>query len=156
MELQAELRRSGLDDLTGAYRRGVGAGILEHEIERARRSRGDLVLAFIDVDGLKDINDRDGHDAGDALLRAVTVSLRSKLRAYDPIARWGGDEFICAIAEIGLDSARVRLADAGRALNDAYPGASISIGLAGLRDDDTLQTLIDRADQELLTARRGR
>jgi diguanylate cyclase (GGDEF)-like protein len=155
-ELQDELRRSGLDELTGAYRRGMGANILEHEIERARRSDVHLVLAFVDVDSLKSTNDDHGHDAGDALLRDVASSLRAKLRAYDPIARWGGDEFVCAISEIGLESARDRLTEAGKVLNDTRPGASISVGLADLRQDDTLTSLIERADQALIETKRRR
>lgn len=155
-ELRAELHLSGLDELTGAYRRGQGATALANEIERARRSGKGILLAFIDVDGLKSVNDEHGHDEGDALLREVFTALRSKLRAYDPIVRWGGDEFICAISEVGLERARVRLREAGEALDETRPGASISVGLARLGEDDTLESLITRADEALTSARRGR
>ncbi len=154
-ELQAELRRSNLDELTGAYRRGMGEIVLRHEIERAGRSTGELVLAFVDVDGLKSTNDRQGHAAGDALLRDVVTALRSRLRPYDLIARWGGDEFICTISDTSLDAARDRLEEARAALAQMQPGASISVGLAGLRPDDTFEALIGRADRALLEARPG-
>ena len=155
-ELQAELRRSNLDELTGAYRRGMGEIVLRHEIERAERSTGELVLAYVDVDGLKSTNDRHGHAAGDALLCDVAAALRSNLRSYDPIARWGGDEFICTFSDTSFDAARDRLEEARAALVQMQPGASISVGLAELRPDDTFEALVERADRALLEARLGR
>ena len=63
---------------------------LDDEIARARRHCGGLVLAFIDVDGLKRVNDSEGHLAGDALLCAVADCLYRCLRSYDVIMRYGG------------------------------------------------------------------
>jgi diguanylate cyclase (GGDEF)-like protein len=151
--LQAELDRAQHDVLTGAYRRRLGEVALRNEVERAKRSGRGLVLAYIDVDGLKETNDRHGHAAGDRLLRDVASSILFKLRPYDPLVRWGGDEFICAISEIGLDEARGRIAEVHKLLARTRPGASISVGLALLRPSDTLETLMNRADQELLEAK---
>ncbi len=73
------------------------------------------MLAFVDVDGLKEVNDRDGHAEGDALLIDVAATIRSKLRSYDPLVRFGGDEFVCAFSDFDLDAVRVRFdADPGR------------------------------------------
>jgi diguanylate cyclase (GGDEF)-like protein len=154
--LQSELERAHLDELTGAYRRGMGATLMRHEIERARRLKGDLALAYMDVDGLKEINDRLGHGAGDVLLRALVEALRSRLRPYDPVVRWGGDEFVCAVAGTDLEVAGGRFDEALKVLAESQPGAAISVGLAALRDGDTLETLVDRADQALLQGRRNR
>jgi diguanylate cyclase (GGDEF)-like protein len=154
--LQEELERAHLDELTGAYRRGMGETVMRHEIERARRSKGDLALAYLDVDGLKEINDRLGHGAGDALLRDLVEALRSRLRPYDPVVRWGGDEFVCAVSGTALEVAGGRFDEALEVLTESQPGAAISVGLAGLRDGDTLETLLDRADQALLQDRRKR
>ena len=151
--LQAELHRAQHDVLTGAYRRRLGRVVLRNEVERAKRSGRDLVLAYIDVDGLKQTNDRHGHGAGDRLLRDVASSLLFKLRPYDPLVRWGGDEFVCAISEAGLDDVRSRIAEVGNLLARIRPGASISVGLAILHPSDTLETLIHRADEELLQAK---
>jgi diguanylate cyclase (GGDEF)-like protein len=129
---------------------------MRHEIERARRSKGDLALAYLDVDGLKEINDRLGHGAGDALLRDLVEALRSRLRPYDPVVRWGGDEFVCAVSGTALEVAGGRFDEALEVLTESQPGAAISVGLAGLRDGDTLETLLDRADQALLQDRRKR
>jgi diguanylate cyclase (GGDEF)-like protein len=150
--LLGELERAHLDELTGAYRRGMGEIAVINEIERARRSHQTLVLAYVDSDGLKGLNDREGHAAGDALLRDLVAVLRSKLRPYDPVVRWGGDEFICTISNTDLKGARERFEEIRVAL--AGKGeAPVSVGLAVLEEGDTLETLIGRADAALLEAR---
>jgi predicted signal transduction protein with EAL and GGDEF domain len=82
-QASAELERAHLDELTGAYTRGMGKAVLQYEMTRAKRSNVSLVLAFVDVDGLKAVNDRGGHAAGDALLRDLAAAIRSRLRPYD-------------------------------------------------------------------------
>jgi diguanylate cyclase (GGDEF)-like protein len=153
--LLSELERAHLDELTGTYRRGMGEIALVNEIERSRRSQGALVLAYIDSDDLKGVNDREGHAAGDALLRDLVALLRSKLRPYDPVVRWGGDEFICAISDADLEYAHNRFEEIRLALAEKG-GAPVSVGLAVLEEGDTLETLIERADSALLEARHGR
>jgi diguanylate cyclase (GGDEF)-like protein len=152
----AELDRAHLDELTGAYRRGMGRIALAHEIERARRSESSLAFAYFDVNGLKDVNDRDGHAAGDALLGDLVTSMRTNLRSYDPIVRWGGDEFICTISHVGLEAARSRVEEIGNTFDELHHGSSFSVGLAMLDESDTLDSLIERADGALLGARPAR
>jgi diguanylate cyclase (GGDEF)-like protein len=152
----AELDRAHLDELTGAYRRGMGRIALVHEIERARRSESALAFAYLDVNGLKALNDRDGHAAGDALLCDLVTSMRTKLRPYDPIVRWGGDEFICTISDAGLEAARSRVEEIGNMLGELHQGSSFSVGLAMLDESDTLETLMERADEALLEGRPAR
>ena len=150
-----ELRRAHRDELTGAFLRGAGEEALQGEIERARRGDARLVLAFIDVDNLREINNRNGHPAGDALLRDVVSALRSKIRTYEPIVRFGGDEFVCVVAEVDLKQAEERFAAVKDSFAASSGGAALSVGLAELREDDTLPDLIERADAALLEARRG-
>ncbi len=150
------LLHAHLDELTGSFRRGVGTLALQHEIDRARRSGARLVLAFVDVDGLKEVNDREGHAAGDQLLIDVVESIRAQLRSYDPVVRYGGDEFLCALSDVDLDSARERFAGIQLALSELRDGCSISVGLAELRSDDTLEDLTARGDAALYEARRGK
>ncbi|MCA1681550.1 MAG: diguanylate cyclase, partial [Actinobacteria bacterium] len=71
------------DPLTETRARGPGLADLTREIDRARRTTGSLVLAFVDVDDLKQVNDTEGHLAGDRLLAAVARALRDGLRSYD-------------------------------------------------------------------------
>jgi diguanylate cyclase (GGDEF)-like protein len=154
-ELAARERlHSGTDDLTGARRRGVGLAELQNEIDRARRTGGNLVAAFVDVDGLKSVNDGLGHVAGDALLRNVADGLRRHVRSYDLVVRLGGDEFLCALPGVSETEARARLADLAAELRVAEPPRSVSFGLAELRDGESPDSLIDRADHALLTFRR--
>ena len=148
-----ELRHAYHDELTGALRREMGEVALQNEVDRARRGDGRLVMAFVDVDELKSLNDRDGHPAGDALLRAVVATIRAKLRSFDPVVRYGGDEFICALAGTDTDDAGRRFAEIQEELARDYDDAGISVGVVELRVDETLDDLIVRGDAALYAAK---
>lgn len=142
---------SSIDDLTGAHRRGPGLVELEREWSRAQRTRRPFVVAFIDVDGLKVKNDSLGHAAGDALLLDVVNAIRGRLRSYDLIVRFGGDEFVCALMD--LDAAETAKRFALVEADLALVNASITVGLAELGSEDSLADLIARADAELYALR---
>jgi diguanylate cyclase (GGDEF)-like protein len=110
-------------------------------------------LAFVDVDGLKAVNDSQGHLAGDALLRLLGETLRANVRAYDVIVRYGGDELLCAMSNLGVTEARARFEKIAAALAAADPDHSITFGLAKAGPAEGLQQLIARADADLLQAR---
>ena len=153
-ELSARERaQAGTDELTGASRRGVGLEALQREIDRARRTGEPLVAAFVDVDGLKTVNDNYGHFAGDALLRDVVDALRSRMRSYDLIVRLGGDEFLCALPAGTVKDAQRRFEDLNSELSAGPTARSVSVGFTELRDGDTLEDVIDRADRALLAIR---
>lgn len=147
-----ELERAHLDALTGAYQRGMGEVALGHELARAQRAEQPLVLAFIDVDGLKAVNDGGGHAAGDALLQEVSTAIQAKLRSYDPLVRMGGDEFVCALADATLESAAIRFAE----VNDSISNGTVTVGLSEMRPDDSLTDLIRRSDGEMRRLRAAR
>lgn len=147
--LEAELRSAHLDDLTGAYRRDMGRLALSHEIDRARRSDGRFVLAFVDIDDLKVVNDRDGHAAGDRVLQTVVRKIRSRLRSFDPIIRYGGDEFVCGIGGTDLAEAARRFDTIAAAIG-ADAQVEISVGMAALTTDETPEQLTERADAAML------
>jgi diguanylate cyclase (GGDEF)-like protein len=153
--LEAELQRAHLDSLTGAFRREMGRLALRNEIDRARRADGNFVIAFIDVDGLKGINDRDGHAAGDRVLRTLAAIMRANLRSYDPIVRFGGDEFVCGIASIDPMEVQHRIGVIDQSLRNAT-GAGITAGLAALTSNETVDELTARADAALIEAKRKR
>jgi diguanylate cyclase (GGDEF)-like protein len=126
---------------------------LEREIVRARRGGYPLVVAFVDVDGLKAINDSLGHAAGDGMLRHVANSFRAHMRTHDLIIRYGGDEFVCAVAGLHEADAAARLRLVNRTLAGLPERASVTVGLAELRADDTAGDLITRADDALYEQR---
>jgi diguanylate cyclase (GGDEF)-like protein len=144
--LRGEMERSQLDELTGAYRRGMGEILLRHEMSRAKRLGAPLTLAFIDADRLKETNARSGHAAGDALLRQVYNALQARLRPYDPIVRWGGDEFVCTVSGVIPAEARIRIEQTEIDLGALDPLVSITFGVAPMEPDDTLENLVGRAD----------
>lgn len=154
-QAQAELDRAHTDDLTGAYRRGTGEQMLQQELDRARRSGEGLVLAFVDVDGLKATNDAEGHEAGDVRLRDIVNTMRSKVRSYEPIVRHGGDEFLCSFAGVDMAGVRTRFDEIEAILQDRDPPNHISVGLAEFRAHDTVRSLVNRADKALITTRGG-
>ena len=147
------LERAATDELTGARTRLFGLDEAAREIERARRKGNTLLLAFIDVDGLKHLNDTRGHQAGDALLRGVGDALRLNLRPYDVIVRYGGDEFLCVMPDVEPREARARFARIALTLTAIHVEHTISFGLAQARPGESLTTLIARADADLLQLR---
>jgi diguanylate cyclase (GGDEF)-like protein len=109
-------------------------------------------VAFVDIDKLKSINDLEGHAAGDRTIRQVADALRSSLRSYDLLIRYGGDEFVCAMPGVALAAASERLAQVGAVL--AGTGhRSVSFGLAQLQQGDSLDSLVARADAALYASR---
>lgn len=110
-------------------------------------------MAFLDIDGLKDINDRDGHEAGDRALRTVVATVRARLRSFDPLLRYGGDEFVAGMGGINLEEAEQRFKTIREVLKQDE-GIGISVGIAVLGVGDTVDVLIARADAALYRARR--
>jgi len=118
------------DELTGAWTRTFGLAQVSHELERAHRVGAKLVVAFVDVDGLKEVNYTHGHLAGDALLRLVGETPRTNVRAYDVLVRYGGDELLCAMPDLPAADARPRFEKIAAALTSAQTGHSVTFGLA--------------------------
>jgi diguanylate cyclase (GGDEF)-like protein len=135
-----------------------GASASHRRSRRAPRLIGSSCrfrLAFVDVDGLKAVNDSQGHLAGDALLRLLGESLRANVRPYDVIVRYGGDELLCAMPNLGVREARARFEKIAAVLAAADANHSVTFGLAEAGPADSLQELIARADADLLQARRS-
>jgi diguanylate cyclase (GGDEF)-like protein len=164
-ELQEELRQlATVDELTGlANRRGFFA-LGEHQLLVAARTRAAIALLFVDVDGLKSVNDALGHSTGDRLLKEAADVLRETIRGSDLAGRLGGDEFcVLLMGDPDLDAERAvqRLRDTTAAHN-ARPGrsfqVSLSIGVSALPPGRsvTLEELIDAADEEMYEDKRAK
>lgn len=139
--------KSAFDELTGVLRRAAGIAAAEREIARARRHGTPLAVAFVDVDGLKEANDKDGHAAGDELLRGLVQALKDGLRAEDVLLRFGGDEFVGVLPETAAKEARQRLGEIQTQV--AGSGIRFSAGVAELRRHDDVVSLFARADRDL-------
>jgi len=115
---------------------------------------GVLPQGFVDVDGLKRVNDARGHAAGDRLLTCVAYALVSALRTADIVTRYGGDEFLCVLP--GADHATVstRLAHLNTELGSTSDPCAVTIGVAQLRPGETSSDLVARADTDLYRHRR--
>ncbi len=149
-------REASLDPLTGCCTRAAGFRQLRREADTARRAQQPLTVAFLDVDGLKGINDAHGHEAGDNALVRVVTALRAHLRAEDLVMRFGGDEFLCAMTAIGDLEVTERLGRVSSALAEALPHVSITVGLACLAPDETIDELFRRADAAFYDTRKRR
>jgi diguanylate cyclase (GGDEF)-like protein len=154
------LRRLSTDALTGLLNRRAFLERLEQENDRSRRYPRALSVLLLDVDGLKGINDRGGHAAGDAALRAIGDAIRRGLRATDTGCRFGGDEFAVMAPEADAPASRV-LAERIRSLAEdmALPGglrATVSLGVASVASGGgwTPPGILERADRALYEAKR--
>lgn len=145
---------AAVDEMTGALRRAAGLAALIREVRRARRfDDSKLVIVFLDVDNLKAVNDSQGHAAGDAVLRQVVAALRKRLRAYDLVIRWGGDEFVCSLPGAGLEAAQRALQDVRTDLA-ARTGSTFTAGFTELGADGDAESVVARADADLYERRR--
>jgi diguanylate cyclase (GGDEF)-like protein len=145
------------DGLTGCLNHAAMQETLRRELERSRRTGSGLSLAIVDLDDFKQVNEQHGHQAGDEVLKHVGAALRDSVRAYDVVARYGGDEFVIIALDAGEDVAvdvvgraleeiRGRLADLGFGEETTRATA----GVAGSRPGDSATMLIARADDALL------
>ena len=125
--------------------------MLDRELARIERAGGWLTIAFLDVDGLKRVNDDHGHAAGDELLRALADTVQAHVRGYDLLIRYGGDEFLCVMPGLDEAAAALRIRMIASELGAAH--ASITFGVASYEPGDAQQTLIDRADAAMRLAR---
>jgi diguanylate cyclase (GGDEF)-like protein len=147
------LHDASTDQLTGARLRYLGLDDITRELVRATRTGTQLMLAFVEVGGLEQLNVGQGQQVGDALLRLVGETLRAHLRPYDVIVRYSGDEFLCAMPQISAPEARERFLRIGHALAAVDARHAIGFGLAQAESGESIESLIARADAELLKGR---
>lgn len=156
------LELSTRDSLTGLHNRRALFERLTQELARSARYDEPLSLLLIDVDGLKELNDRQGHRAGDVALGVVGSAVRSGSRASDLSARWGGDEFAVLAPNTGTEAA-ASLAERVRALvagGGAVEGVrvTISIGASTVETGSrppSAESLVRAADAALYEAKRS-
>jgi diguanylate cyclase (GGDEF)-like protein len=151
---------AGTDAVTGAMNHRAMRRRLDEEIGRAMRTGGPLSCLLIDLDDFKLVNDHYGHGAGDATLRGVVQALMGEFRAFDRVARYGGDEFVVILPNAELESA---VAAAARALERLFElptpdgrglGVSASIGAAQWQPPMGTDELLEACDAALMRSKR--
>ena len=147
------------DPLTRLFNRRMGITSLDQAIARSHRSGVDLTVLMIDLDQFKKLNDTYGHVQGDQALRATADVLRKTLRRSDTICRYGGEEFMVVLPETSAEesavlAARLFTAVEARGHEEKLP-ITVSIGQASVRQEDSAESLLNRADRALYASKAG-
>lgn len=152
------------DSLTGLMNRGETLDFLNRELERAKRSRKPLSVILADVDHFKKVNDTLGHLYGDEALKEIATRLRSKLRVYDGVGRYGGEEFLLILADCDLMSALIKADELLTCVGSkpivsslASSNITVSMGVAVSTDHRAgdISSLLNQADRGLYAAKQN-
>lgn len=144
------------DYLTGTWSRRAFFDIGNREISRAARTGRPMALLLVDMDNFKPVNDAHGHAAGDRVLKEFVHEVLQELRSIDSLCRMGGDEFAVLMPETdqsGAVAAAERLRSRVEQNRELLAGVTVSIGAATLQPEDTLTSLVSRADTALYAAK---
>lgn len=158
--LEEQRQKALIDPLTGLPNRAAWSEHLEREMQAWQAQGGHLLVAMLDLDHFKRINDNYGHLAGDKVLKIVANELRKRLRGRDFIARFGGEEFVLLMPQSNLVSG-CQQAEILRAAVEACPfhfkgervTITLSIGVTALRDGERSDIALKRADEALYRAK---
>ncbi|AHL77282.1 diguanylate cyclase [Stutzerimonas stutzeri] len=158
--LEEQRQKALRDPLTELPNRAGWDERLELEVARQQRYGGQLLLAVLDVDHFKRINDSFGHLAGDRVLKIIANELRKRLRKTDFIARFGGEEFTLLLPETPIEAGHQLLDSLRSSIQDCpfhFKGARIQVtlsgGIAGFAATDSAEQVFERADQALYRAK---
>ncbi|MGE8601931.1 biofilm regulation diguanylate cyclase SiaD [Bordetella trematum] len=148
------------DPLTGLFNRRALMEMIRRQVQRSARTGQGFVVAMLDVDHFKSVNDRYGHDTGDRVLVELANVLLQSIRATDQCGRWGGEEFLLLLPDTSLTAAQPaldRVVEGVRALSvgvgDETLRLTVSVGMADHRLGETFSETLSRADQALYLAK---
>ncbi|MET1069598.1 MAG: diguanylate cyclase [Pseudomonas prosekii] len=158
--LEEQRQKALIDPLTGLPNRAAWSERLEHEISEWQQHGNTLMLAMLDLDHFKRINDNYGHLAGDKVLKIIASVLRKRLRGSDFIARFGGEEFVLLMPAT-VPAVGAKLLETLRAAIEACPfhfkgervTFTVSMGLAAFKPGEHSDMVLKRADQALYRAK---
>jgi diguanylate cyclase (GGDEF)-like protein len=153
--------RASTDPLTGLMNRSSFDRLLPEALAQAARSHSEVALLFMDLDGFKSVNDKNGHPAGDTLLKEVARRVTASVREEDLLARYGGDEFVVLLSPLSerqvIDAIAARIIDTLSAplfVDGMQVQLSVSIGVALFPDHaGDAKELVLRADAAMYWAK---
>lgn len=149
---------ASLDPLTGLLNRRSFCRVLEIEAKQQSRVDSDLCLAMIDIDDFRNVNDRYGRNIGDEVLKSLSEIFARNLRAYDTIARWGGDEFVILLSNTDIAGAKAVVERIKQEVAQAEwdQNLTVSIGIVSVAPNSDLEQALSQADQALYRAKQKR
>ncbi|MCU1735485.1 MULTISPECIES: GGDEF domain-containing protein [unclassified Pseudomonas] len=158
--LEEQRQKALIDPLTGLPNRAAWSERLDLEVADWQEKGGHLLMAILDLDHFKRINDNYGHLAGDKVLKIVANELRKRLRTRDFIARFGGEEFVLLVPQTGI-AGGLQLAESLRAAVEACPfhfkgervTITLSVGITAFRSGERSDVVLKRADEALYRAK---
>lgn len=150
---------SKTDKLTQLFNRGKLDEYLEDEYNKYQRHKSTFSVIMIDIDNFKSVNDTYGHHIGDSVLIEIADILKNQTRKIDTVGRWGGEEFLIVCLETTKNGA-ILLAEKLRKRVENFTfnvvkRRTISLGVAEIEDNDTIATLLERADINLYKAKKN-
>jgi len=157
-ELEQQLQQAATHDwLTGALNRAGIEPQLETGLAGAQRAQKPLAVLMLDIDHFKTVNDTFGHTVGDEVLKQLVTTIQNRLRKSDSLARWGGEEFLILLPDTDRQGA-CQLAETLRRGVADQPfthgqKVTISLGATEARTDETVNSLVQRADDCLYQAK---
>lgn len=145
------------DGLTGIFNRNKFEEIFEYELKQIKRYKRPLCLAVLDIDHFKNFNDTFGHLIGDEVLIMLADTINENTRDTDLFARWGGEEFVILFnntpLDIAIDKAQELRGIIEKLEHKTAGKITVSFGVTQLKDNDTLKSILDRADKALYQAK---
>lgn len=157
-KLQEELLLLSITDpLTRVFNRRYLTQKLDEEVARSRRYDRSLSIIMLDIDHFKKVNDVFGHAVGDNVLRGLASTVKNRIRQTDVFGRWGGEEFLLILQDTELDSATHLAEDLRLQISQmrigSVPQVTVSFGVTSFRPGDTVDSLVQRADDLMYEAK---
>ena len=150
------------DSLTGAFSRSYAEKTIKIRLNEINRYKTEFVLAFIDLDNFKYVNDTFGHKAGDDILKMVSSTFIENIRKNDVFARWGGDEMLLILSEVGKEEAyailekfRQLILNSSINVGGNEAKVTLSIGATIANAKDSYKKIVKRADELMYSAKKN-